>query len=339
MLPRVQEILTGMERLGYVADRATATAVYLALELGRPLLIEGAAGVGKTEVAKVLAQLQGTELVRLQCYEGLDATAALYEWNYPRQILHIRLAEAAHAGAEAEEALFSERYLLRRPLLQAITCPDRAPVLLIDEVDRADEEFEAFLLEVLSDFQVTIPELGTIRATHRPHVILTSNRTRNLSDALRRRCLYLWIDYPDFSKELAVVAARVPGAAPALARQVCAAMQVLRRAHLAKAPGISETVDWVLSLAALHRDHLDAEVLRDSLGAVLKDPDDLARARGPWLELLLQAAGKGVEGGPVEWERAAAMLAAVALPAAADSPGGVFAPGTIRTHPSRGGQP
>lgn len=266
-----------MEASAYVTDREVATAVFLATTLQKPLLIEGHPGVGKTEIAKVLAHILGTELIRLQCYEGLDAASALYEWNYPRQLLHLKLEEGGTSSlAEREQSLFSEAFLLKRPLLAAITHPDRAPVLLIDEVDRADEEFEAFLLEVLSDFQVSIPELGTIRATHRPVVVLTSNRSRDLSEALRRRCLYAWIGYPSFDKELRVVRARVPGLSERLARELTAFLQSLRTRRLEKIPGVAESVDWGLALVALHADHLDEELVQSTLGCVLKDERDLA---------------------------------------------------------------
>ncbi|MBX6330571.1 MAG: MoxR family ATPase [Gemmatimonadaceae bacterium] len=265
-----------MEREHYVTDRSIATAVYLALALEKPLLVEGHPGVGKTDIAKVLARATGADLIRLQCYEGLDATTALYEWNYPKQLLHIQLEQgSARPLAEREAAIFSEPFLLKRPLLQAITHEGRAPVLLIDEVDRSDEEFEAFLLEVLSDFQVTIPEIGTVRATRRPAVVLTSNRTRELSEALRRRCLYLWIDYPSLEKELHIVRAKVPGIDEALARSVTAFVQSLRRMALAKTPGVAETLDWAAALVALHAAELDAEVVRETMGCLVKDERDL----------------------------------------------------------------
>lgn len=271
---RIQEL---MEQEAYITDRQIATSVFLASALGKPLLVEGHPGVGKTEIAKVLARSLDADLIRLQCYEGLDATTALYEWNYPRQLLHIKLSEATPtpgALAEREATLFSEAFLLKRPLLAAITHEGRPPVLLIDEVDRSDEEFEAFLLEILSDFQVTIPELGTIRASARPVVVLTSNRTRELSEALRRRCLYLWIDYPSFEKELRIVRAKVPGLSEQLAREVTGVLQSLRKLRLAKHPGVAETLDWAAALVALHADHLDEEVVRDTMGCLLKDESD-----------------------------------------------------------------
>ena len=284
---RVQEL---MEAQQYVTDRAIATTVYLAKELRMPALIEGQAGVGKTEVAKVLSAALQTDLIRLQCYEGLDAYTALYEWNYPKQMLWIRLAESEQLSVEEKEShIFSEPFLLKRPLLQAISYTDKAPVLLIDEVDRADEEFEAFLLEVLSDFQVTIPELGTIRAVHRPFVVLTSNRTRELSDALKRRCLYLWIDYPDFDKECRIITTKVPGISELLAAQIAVSMRVIRRLKLAKVPGVAETINWAMSLMALHQDHLEAEAVRQTLGTFLKDREDIQRLRGPQLDILLGA--------------------------------------------------
>ncbi|MBI2756709.1 MAG: MoxR family ATPase [Chloroflexi bacterium] len=266
------------------------------MELRKPVLIEGQAGVGKTEIAKVLAASLETELIRLQCYEGLDASSALYEWNYPKQMLHIRLQEAAHVEGrsvrQAEAEIFSEPYLLQRPLLRAISHPDRAPVLLIDEVDRADEEFEAFLLEVLSDFQVTIPELGTVKAEHRPYVVLTSNRTRELSDALKRRCLYLWIDYPDFEKEVRIIESKVEGINHHLAEQVAGFMQVVRRVRLGKTPGMAESIDWAMSLMALHADHLEPEAVNATLGAILKDRDDVNRLSGTRAETIISEIGR-----------------------------------------------
>jgi MoxR-like ATPase len=277
---RIAQLLEDLDREAYVADPAIATSLHLALELRKPLLIEGHAGVGKTEIAKVLARVLTTDLIRLQCYEGLDASTALYEWNYARQLLHIRLQERqGHAPAEEEAKIFSEPFLLKRPLLQAIAHHGKAPVLLVDEIDRADEEFEAFLLEVLSDFQVTVPELGTIRAQERPHVILTSNRSRELSDALRRRCLYLWIDHPPFEKELSIVRRKVPGAGEQLAAQIVALVQHLRAARLAKMPGVSETLDWAAALVVLHADHLTKEIVSETLGCVLKDEGDLHKVR------------------------------------------------------------
>jgi MoxR-like ATPase len=273
----VQQIKRLLEEQVYVTDAAVATALYLSMTLGKPLLVEGPAGVGKTEIAKVLAKALNTKLIRLQCYEGLDATTALYEWNYPRQLLHIKLEESSPVPeAEKEATIFSEAFLLKRPLLQAITEHERAPVLLIDEIDRSDEEFEAFLLEVLSDFQVTIPEIGTITATHRPHVILTSNRSRDLSDALRRRCLYHWIDYPSLEKELAIVHARVPAIGETLSRDVTQIIQQTRTMSLSKVQGVAETLDWATALVALNATQVDREVLDETLGCFLKDEADIA---------------------------------------------------------------
>jgi len=278
MRAEVRKIHDLMEREAYVADPAVATSVYLAIELGKPLLVEGPAGVGKTEIAKVLSRALGADLIRLQCYEGLDATTALYEWNYPRQMLRIRLEEGTSLSIEEKEAsIFSEEFLLKRPLLQAITHAEHAPVLLIDEIDRADEEFEAFLLEILSDFQITIPEIGTLRALHRPYVVLTSNRTRPLSDALRRRCLFLWIDYPSFDKELRIVRSKVDGLNDELAAQITGLLQTLRKLPLTKVPGVAETLDWARALATLHASHLDAETVRETLGCILKEEADLRR--------------------------------------------------------------
>ncbi len=291
MHPKVTEIQTMLDRRGYVADESVATAVYLAIQLRKPLLIEGAAGVGKTEVAKVMARVLDADLIRLQCYEGLDATTSLYEWNYQRQLLHIRLQEHSELTAEAKEReIFSEAFLLKRPLLEAITHPT-APVLLIDEVDRADMEWEAFLLEVLSDWQVTIPEIGTITAAHIPYVVLTSNRTRELGDALRRRCLYLWIDYPTYEKELSIVQSKVPGLNGQLAEQIASFMQFVRKVKLEKVPGIAETLDWSAALIALHRDHLDQAAVLATLGALSKHRDDAQLLRTQWLDVLL----RGVE--------------------------------------------
>lgn len=277
MRAEVQQIKRLLEEQVYITDAAVATALYLSLALGKPLLVEGPAGVGKTEIAKALAKALDTKLIRLQCYEGLDATTALYEWNYPRQLLHIKVEELSPTSeAEKEATIFSEAFLLKRPLLQAITEHERAPVLLIDEIDRSDEEFEAFLLEVLSDFQVTIPEIGTITATHRPHVILTSNRSRDLSDALRRRCLYHWIDYPSLEKELAIVRARVPAITETLGAQVTKIMQQTRTMNLSKVPGVAETLDWASALVALKATAVDREILDETIGCFLKDEADIS---------------------------------------------------------------
>ena len=267
----------------YVADRGLATSIFLALRLGRPLLLEGEAGVGKTEVAKVLAHGLDTPLIRLQCYEGLDVTHAVYEWNYARQLLEIRLREAA-GGADRDAIatdLFSSEFLIKRPLLQALeSTGTRPPVLLIDELDRADEEFEGYLLELLSDFQITIPELGTVRASTPPVVVITSNRTRELHDALKRRCLYWWIAYPDFEKELRIITEKVPEAPARLAHQVARFVQELRTAELYKVSGVSETLDWIAALVALDKQELDRATIDDTLGLVLKTQEDLEAIRG-----------------------------------------------------------
>lgn len=277
MRDEVRQIQQLLEQEIYIADAAVATALYLSMTLGKPLLVEGPAGVGKTEIAKALASALQTKLIRLQCYEGLDATTALYEWNYPKQLLHLKLEESSTASeAEKEAMIFSEAFLLKRPLLQAITEHDRAPVLLIDEIDRSDEEFEAFLLEVLSDFQVTIPEIGPIKATHRPHVVLTSNRSRDLSDALRRRCLYHWIDYPSLEKELEIVRAKVPAIKAGLAARVTEVMQATRTMSLSKIPGVAETLDWAKALVALQAEELNEAIVAETLGCFLKDEGDVA---------------------------------------------------------------
>ena len=277
MREEVRQIQQLLEQQIYIAGAEIATALYLSMTLGRPLLVEGPAGVGKTEIAKALANALGTKLIRLQCYEGLDASTALYEWNYPKQLLHLKLTESSSASAtEKEAAIFSEAFLLKRPLLQAITEAERAPVLLIDEIDRSDEEFEAFLLEVLSDFQVTIPEIGTIKATHRPHVVLTSNRSRDLSDALRRRCLYHWIDYPSLDKELEIVRAKVPGIEDVLSRRLTEVMQDTRKMSLSKVPGVAETLDWANALVALNVTELNDEIIDQTSGCFLKDEADIA---------------------------------------------------------------
>jgi MoxR-like ATPase len=284
---------------GYVAGEDFATSLELMLALEKPLLIEGPAGVGKTESAKVLAEVLGTKLVRLQCYEGLDAASALYEWNYPKQLLHVRLTESDGSSVEAREAqIFSRAFLLERPLLEAIT-QERAPVLLIDEIDRADEAFEAFLLELLGEFQVTIPEIGTIRAASRPAVIVTSNRTRELSDALRRRCLYLWIGYPSFEQEVAILRARLPGVNASLAAQIARFMEFLRAQPFQKVPGTAESLDWALALARLHRDALDERTLEQTAGCILKVREDweLLRELRPRYAPLLEPGAAEAAGG------------------------------------------
>ena len=283
----VDDALARLAGERYLASREVATTVFLGQAMERPLLLEGEAGVGKTELAKAIAAARGARLIRLQCYEGVDSAQALYEWNYPRQLLHIRLASAdgGEAGAPGgraaiERALFSEEYLVRRPLLEAILADDEEPpVLLVDEIDRADEEFEAFLLEVLSDFQISIPELGTLAARRPPYVVLTSNRTRELHDALKRRCLYLWLDYPDVEREQAILTARVPGIADGFARQLCEFMRLLRERDFYKRPGVAETIDWATALLALSRDALDEEAVEETLGCIFKYRDDIERFR------------------------------------------------------------
>jgi MoxR-like ATPase len=294
-LPDIDAVQAAFAAEGYVADRDLATAVFLALTLGRPLLLEGEAGVGKTEVARTLSAALGGRLIRLQCYEGLDVNTAVYEWDYPRQMLEIRLLEArGEARTAATRDIFSEEFLIRRPLLQALEATaDQAVILLIDEVDRADEEFEAFLLEVLSDFAITIPEIGTIRAERPPHVILTSNRTREVHDALKRRCLYHWIDYPTAPRELAILRARLPGVPEALASEVVAFVQRLRAADLTKAPGIAETLDWAAALVALGARHLDPVQVEQTLGVLLKYQEDLGVMRGGGARTVLAEARVG----------------------------------------------
>jgi MoxR-like ATPase len=280
----------------YIADRSLATAVFLALELERPLLLEGEAGVGKTELAKVLASSLGARLIRLQCYEGLDVNTAVYEWNYPRQMLEIRLLEArGQADHASAHDIFGSDFLIRRPLLQALESADGvAPVLLIDEIDRADEEFEAYLLEILSDFQVTVPEIGTIRAERPPRVILTSNRTREVHDALKRRCLYHWIDYPTAQKEYEIVLARVPHAPEKLAREVVGFVHRLREADLTKVPGIAETLDWAAALLSLGARELKPELVDETLGVVLKYEEDIRQVRGEQAaRMLTEVAARG----------------------------------------------
>jgi MoxR-like ATPase len=272
----------------YVADRGLATSIFLALKLDRPLFLEGEAGVGKTEIAKVLADILSTELIRLQCYEGIDVSQAVYEWSYTRQMMHIRLAESREEKIEEKE-LFGPEFLLERPLLKAIDPKaKKAPVLLIDEIDRSDEEFEAFLLEVLSDFQITIPEIGTIQAKRKPVVVVTSNRTREVHDALKRRCLYFWIDYPTFQKELEIVRTKLPEASEELSSQVTRFVQELRRMELYKVPGIAETLDWTRALVALDKEALDESVVEETLGALLKYRDDVEKVKGDTSRVILE---------------------------------------------------
>ena len=287
-IDQVQNLLRDQQ---YVADRGLAVSIYLALTLKRPLFLEGEAGVGKTEIARSLAKGLDTELIRLQCYEGLDVNQAVYEWNHTRQMLEIRLLEAAGNvdRASATEDLFSERFLVKRPLLQAIDeSREKSPVLLIDELDRADEEFEGFLLEMLADFQITIPELGTYQAAHPPIVIITSNRTREIHDALKRRCLYYWIDYPDYQKEMQIVSTKLPDAPRRLAQQVTGFIQELRETELYKIPGVSETIDWTSALLALNQTELDAQVIDDTLGIMLKYQDDIELVRGEPVRNILE---------------------------------------------------
>jgi MoxR-like ATPase len=287
----IAEVEVALRDRSYVAERSLSTVIYLSLRLQKPLFLEGEAGVGKTEIAKVLADMLGTELIRLQCYEGLDVNAAVYEWNYSRQLLHIRLLEAA--GGHEQEALkeiFGPEFMIKRPLLRAIEeTNERSPVLLIDEIDRADEEFEAFLLELLSDYQITVPEIGTLKAKYPPIVIITSNRTREVHDALKRRCLYHWIDYPTFQKEYQIVVTKRPEISSELARQVCRFVQGLRKQDLYKLPGVAETLDWAGALAALGATSLDEDLVVDTLGALLKYQDDIQKIRagnvGPMVEL------------------------------------------------------
>ena len=281
MFDSIDDVAARLSAEQYFADREIATTVFLASKLNKPIFLEGEAGVGKTEIAKALARTLDTQLIRLQCYEGLDAHHALYEWNYAKQLLRIKLAEAGHESAErVEKEIFSEEYLIKRPLLEALTTDGpQPPVLLIDEVDRADEEFEAFLLEVLSDFQITIPEMGTIKATRPPLVVLTSNRTREIHDALKRRCLYLWIGYPNFEREYEIVTAKVPGINRALAGQLCNFMERVRREDFYKRPGVAETIDWGMALVALHRTELDPEIVDQTLGCIFKYTDDIEQFR------------------------------------------------------------
>jgi MoxR-like ATPase len=278
MFEDINSVQQALNQQNYIAERGLATSIFLSLKLGKPLFLEGEAGVGKTEIAKVLSTMLDTQLIRLQCYEGLDASSALYEWNYAAQILHLRLLEASGADRESMQAeLFTEKFLQSRPLLQAIeaSADGKPPVLLIDEIDRADEEFEAFLLELLSDFQVTIPELGTISAVAPPVVIITSNRTREVHDALKRRCLYYWIEYPNFQKELQIVRVKAPQIEETLAKQITAFIQEMRRLELFKAPGVAETLDWTAALIALDQNALSLEVVGDTIGVILKYQDDI----------------------------------------------------------------
>jgi MoxR-like ATPase len=284
----INEVLGGFEKLGYIADRGLATVVYLLCNVGTPVLVEGHTGLGKTEVAKVLASFLDAPLIRLQCYEGLDVNSAVYEWNYQKQLLAIKLQEnAGKTVEEKEKFVFGPDFLLERPLLQAVRAESASPVLLIDEVDRADEAFEAFLLELLSDFQVSIPELVTIRAKHPPYVVLTSNRSRELSEALRRRCLYHWIEYPSLERELKIVAAKLPGIDEELSRQVVGFVQALRGIHLGRSPGVAETLDWAQSLMALNKHSLDQATVEATLGCLAKSLEDTERIKGAGIEKII----------------------------------------------------
>jgi MoxR-like ATPase len=288
----IEDVQRAMFAQSYIADRSLSTAVFLALKRRKPLLLEGEPGVGKTEVAKVLAAILDTQLIRLQCYEGIDISTAVYEWNYTRQMLHIRLMEAGRINRQEElKEVFGPEFLMKRPLLQAIDAANaKTPVLLIDELDRSDEEFEAYLLELLSDFQITIPEIGTVKAKEPPVVIITSNRTREIHDALRRRCLYYWIDFPSLEKEYSIVLARMPGVPERLAKQVCAFVRELRSIDLYKAPGVAETLDWIGSLLALNQLELVEGPVRDTLGALLKYQDDVLKVGGNDMYKILQKA-------------------------------------------------
>jgi MoxR-like ATPase len=281
MFSSIDELQQALEKEKYICDRSLATVLYLALKLEKPILLEGEAGVGKTEVAKVMTQVLGRRLIRLQCYEGLDVTTALYEWNYPKQLLRIKMGESGKQPLERVENIFSREFLIARPLLEAIQseASDQHIVLLIDEVDRSDEEFEAFLLEILSDFQITIPEVGTLSAKHRPLVIITSNRTREIHDALKRRCLYHWIDYPSFEKEFRIVTLKVPAIKETLAGQICQFMQTVRGKDFYKKPGIAETLDWANALIHLHKDHLDRSAVEETLGCILKHFEDVKKMK------------------------------------------------------------
>ena len=287
-IPSIDALIDRSRALGYVMDRSLGTAIYLLVRLGKPLLIEGHAGVGKTEAAKVLASILGTELIRLQCYEGLDVNSAVYEWNYQKQLLAIKIQEASDRKIQdLEEHIFGPDFLLRRPLLKSISCEETSPVLLVDEIDRADEAFEAFLLEVLGEFQISIPELGTIKAKKAPHVILTSNGARDLSDALKRRCLYHWIDYPSFEKEMDIVQARLPGIGTELGTQVVRFLHSLRKMSLSKIPGVAETLDLSTALALLEKTDLDQETANQMIGCVIKSADDLVKVREEGVDKLL----------------------------------------------------
>jgi MoxR-like ATPase len=278
MFKSIEELQKAMEKHKYITERSLATVVYLSLKMEKPILLEGEAGVGKTEIGKVLADILNTKLIRLQCYEGIDASMAIYEWNYPKQILRIRLEDVKDGTSKKnlEDSIFSEEYLIKRPLLEAIQSESDVPsVLLIDEIDRSDEEFEAFLLEILSDFQITVPEIGTIKAKNKPYVVLTSNRTREIHDALKRRCLYHWIDYPTFEKEYDIIMTKVPEVNDVLARQICGFMQKVREIDFFKKPGIAETLDWASALILLDKNELDEETVNETLGCIFKYNEDI----------------------------------------------------------------
>ena len=288
----VEEVQESFRKLDYISDRTLATTLFLATKLEKPLFLEGEAGVGKTELAKVLANSMDTELIRLQCYEGLDANSALYEWNYAKQLLHIKMEESRDSDAKAiEKDIFSEQYLIERPLLRALLRSKEKPVvLLIDEIDRSDEEFEAFLLEILSDYQITIPEMGTVQAASKPMVVLTSNRTREIHDALKRRCLYLWVDYPSFEKEVEIITTKVPGITDRLAEQISRFMTQARQMDFYKRPGVAESLDWAQALLALHRSELDVDAVRETVGCILKYQDDIKRVQEDGLEGMVATA-------------------------------------------------
>ena len=288
----VDDVQESFRNLDYISDRTLATTLFLATKLEKPLFLEGEAGVGKTELAKVLASAMDTELIRLQCYEGLDANSALYEWNYAKQLLHIKMEEGRDSDAkQIERDIFSEQYLIERPLLRALLRSKEKPVvLLIDEIDRSDEEFEAFLLEILSDYQITIPEMGTVQAASRPLVVLTSNRTREIHDALKRRCLYLWVDYPSFEKEVEIITTKVPGVSERLAEQISRFMTQARQMDFYKRPGVAESLDWAQALLALHRNELDADAVRETIGCILKYQDDIKRVESDGLDSMVATA-------------------------------------------------
>ena len=288
----VDDVQESFRKLDYISDRTLATTLFLATKLEKPLFLEGEAGVGKTELAKVLASAMDTELIRLQCYEGLDANSALYEWNYAKQLLHIKMEEGKDSDAKSiEKDIFSEEYLIERPLLRALLHSKEKPVvLLIDEIDRSDEEFEAFLLEILSDYQITIPEMGTVKAASKPLVVLTSNRTREIHDALKRRCLYLWVDYPSFEKEVEIITTKVPGISDRLAEQISRFMTQARQMDFYKRPGVAESLDWAQALLALHRNELDADAVRETIGCILKYQDDIKRVESDGLDSMVATA-------------------------------------------------